>query len=84
MPGPTELQFKGHIVISEEATNKYMSNYKWKEASVDFSAEYLDVSEYIDDIWYYSADFNNLVMSDRFMGAVYFNKKVMWFEVTQF
>ena len=84
VPGPTELQFRGHIVITEEDAKKYMSDYEWKEVNVDFSAEYLDVTEYIDDIWYYSTDFNNLVMSDRFMGAVYFNKKNMWFEVIQF
>lgn len=84
VPGPTELQLRGHIVITEETANKYMSDYEWKEVNVDFSAEYFDVSEYIDDKWYYSADFNNTVISDKFMGAIYFNGKNMWFEVTQF
>lgn len=83
-PGPTELQFKGKIVLEEEIANKYKEDYEWKEVSIDFSTNYIDVSEYQDDIWYYSTSFNEAVLSDTMMGKIYFNGNEMWFEVVQY
>lgn len=49
----------------------------------DFSTNYIDVSEYQDDIWYYSTSFNKAVLSDTMMGKIYFNGNEMWFEVIE-
>lgn len=82
-PGPTELQFKGKIVL-EEVANEYKNDYEWKEVNIDFYTDYINISEYQDDIWYYSDSFNKAVLSNTIMGKIYFNGKDMWFEVSQY
>lgn len=82
--GPTELQFKGKIFIEENTANKYKVDYDWQEVSIDFSTNYIDVTEYQKDVWYYSDSFNKTVLSNTMMGKIYFNGKDMWFEASQY
>lgn len=84
VPGPTDLQYKGLIILEEESANKYMNDYEWKEVCIDFSTKYIDVSEYQDEVWYYSDSFKKNVISSTMIGKIYFNGKVMWFEVSQY
>lgn len=83
-PGPTELRLKGKIVLEEQTANKYKKDYEWKEVSIDFNTDYIDISEYQNDTWYYSDSFNKQVLSNTILGKIYFNGKDMWFEVSQY
>ncbi len=58
VPGPTDYQYEGYVTISEEAADKYLSEYEWSEAEPDVTFEYIRER---DGDWKYSYDFEKAV-----------------------
>lgn len=42
MPGPSDYQIKGVIVLDEDVAERYWNQYECTEVTVDFDTEYAD------------------------------------------
>lgn len=82
VPGPTDYQIKGVIILDEENAQEYWNQYEWEEVTAELETEYVDTSAYEDITWYRSTKMTADMLSPGKNGDIYFSGKYVWVNVS--
>ncbi len=80
--GPSDYCYKGYIVLEAGKVSQLFDEYSWEETDFSPSSENIDMSDYDEDTWYYSEEFQEQVMKKTVAGKIYGNGEILWFEFT--
>lgn len=81
VPGPSDIEYKGCIQLSKDKANYYLEHYEWEEAELDMSDDF-DKKHCESHTWYFSVEFNEVMIDEKVSGDLYFNGKELWFDVS--
>ena len=77
LPGPTDYEYHGYIILSDEAANKYNNEYTFTSATPNVPFEALTGH---DSNWQYSEEFTKDVIGN-YSGYVWFDGKEILFSI---
>lgn len=78
-PGPTDYQYQGYIILSEDSAQKYESAYEWNQAEPDVEFESIEERE---GNWKYSGDFRKDIIPEYYGGSVWKDGNTILFSIT--
>ena len=78
--GPHEPEYRGVIVLSDDAADEIWNKYEWEDAgTVSFEFEKIDAGKLNADTWYYSEEFEKDTVKFERVNYIYFNGNTVVF-----
>lgn len=80
--GPTDYSEVGYAKLTDAKAKEILDSYTWTDVSFEAQADGIDTSELSGSKWMVCKDFTNAVLANSYLGMVYFNGSMVWFDVT--
>lgn len=80
VPGPTDYEYHGYIVLTEEAAEEYRNQYDFDGTSPAISFQFSVVADRGGN-WKYSKDFEKAVVDPTLTGHVWMDGNTLLFEL---
>lgn len=82
VPGPTDYQYQGYIILTDEAAEKYASSYTWGDFDNDVTFE--TISERSGDFKYDPHFTKDIIKKSSYDGKVWIDGNIILFSVHTF
>lgn len=79
--GPTDYSEVGYAKLTDDKAKEIMDSYTWTDVTFEAQADGINTSELSGSKWMVCKDFTNAVLSDSYLGVIYFNGSTVWFDV---
>ena len=79
VPGPTDYRYQGYITLTDEAAEKFASEYSFDDAAPDVELETVSERE---GQWKFSNEFNNDMKPEYYSGKMWIDGNTIFFSIT--